>query len=154
MLRRPTNIDIDLLRPTHPTLAVVSHEFTKREPNGLPEPDYNESLFEMDTELVRAFDVDQTGVPVLVETYGGKRLLLRDSGHRRSSDHFRSCAPIPCGAIVVDSASRPRVGISGKVCERPFLKGLIAKEFRKREARGRVSTSGWVIAPAWRARRE
>lgn len=73
MLRRPTNLDIDSLRPTLPTLAVVTHEFTKRWPNGLPEPDYNETLFEMDDELVSAFDVDQMGVPVLVETFGGKR---------------------------------------------------------------------------------
>jgi hypothetical protein len=73
MLRRPTNIDIDSLRPTYPTLAVVTHEFTKRKPDGLPEPDYNESLFEMDIELVRAFDVDQIGVPALVETFGGNR---------------------------------------------------------------------------------
>ena len=73
MLRRPTNIDVDLFRPSHPTLAVVTHEFTKRWPNGLPEPDYNETLFEMDIELVEAFDAGQQGVPVLVETFGGKR---------------------------------------------------------------------------------
>jgi hypothetical protein len=73
MLRRPTNVKIDLLRPTHPNLAVVTHQFTKRRPNGLPDPDYNESLFEMDIELVQAFDASQKGVPVLVETFGGKR---------------------------------------------------------------------------------
>jgi len=73
MLRRTTNIDVDALRPSYPTLAIVTHEFTKRKPNGLPEPDYNESLFEMDIELVRAFDVHRMGVPVLVETFGGKR---------------------------------------------------------------------------------
>lgn len=73
MLRRATNIDVDLLRPSHPTLVVVTHEFTKRKPNGLPEPDYNDSLFEMDIELVRMFDFDRMGVPVLVETFGGKR---------------------------------------------------------------------------------
>jgi hypothetical protein len=73
MLRRPTNIDVESLRLAHPALAVITHEFTKRKPNGLPEPDYNESLFQMDIELVRAFDVDHMGVPVLVETFGGKR---------------------------------------------------------------------------------
>ena len=73
MIRRPTNLDINSLRPRHPTLAVVTHEFTKRKPNGLPDPDYNHGLFDMDMELVRAFDVDQMGVPVLVETFGGKR---------------------------------------------------------------------------------
>jgi len=54
-LRRPADLDVDSLRPAHPNLAVVTHEFTKRKPNGLPERDYNESLFEMDIELVRAF---------------------------------------------------------------------------------------------------
>lgn len=73
MLRRPTNIDINLLRATHRALAIVTHEFTKRKPNGLPEPEYNESVLQMDMELVKAFDVDATGVPVLVETFGGNR---------------------------------------------------------------------------------
>ena len=73
LLRRPAELDVDSLRPTHPTLVVVTHEFTKRRPDGLPEPEYNKSLVEMDTELVRAFDVDQIGVPALVETFGGKR---------------------------------------------------------------------------------
>lgn len=73
MLRRPTNLDIDSLRPSHPTLVVVTHEFTKRKPNGLPEPEYNESLFQMDIDLVRAFDADHIGVPALVETFGGER---------------------------------------------------------------------------------
>lgn len=73
MLRRPTNLNVDLLRPTYPTLAIVTHEFTKRCANGLPEPDYNETLFEMDIELVEVFDAGQKGVPVLIETFGGKR---------------------------------------------------------------------------------
>jgi hypothetical protein len=73
MLRRPTNLDVELLRRSHPTLAVVTHEFSRRKPNGLPEPDNNEILFETDIELVRAFDVDQMGVPALIETFGGKR---------------------------------------------------------------------------------
>lgn len=73
MLRRPAKQDTDSLRPLYPTLAVVTHEFTKRKPNGLPEPDYNESLFDMDCELVEAFDVGGMGVPALVETFGGKR---------------------------------------------------------------------------------
>jgi hypothetical protein len=73
MLRRPTDIDVDALRPSHPILAIATHEFTRRKPNGLPEPDYNYGLLEMDGELVCAFDADRLGVPVLVETFGGKR---------------------------------------------------------------------------------
>ena len=72
-LRRPANLDVEALRPTFPTLAVVTHEFTKRKPNGLPESDYNDGLAKMDHELVTAFDVDRMGVPALVETFGGKR---------------------------------------------------------------------------------
>ena len=72
-LRRPADLDVDSLRPLYPTLAVVTHEFTKRKPNGLPQPDYNDGLEEMDCELVGAFDVDRMGVPALVETFGGKR---------------------------------------------------------------------------------
>ena len=73
LLRRPEDLDVDSLRPLYPTLAVVTHEFTKRKPNGLPEPDYNDQLLDMDCELVGAFDGDRMGVPALVETFGGKR---------------------------------------------------------------------------------
>jgi hypothetical protein len=73
LLRRPNDFEVDSLRSHYPTLVVVTHEFTKRKPNGLPEPDYNNSLIEMDCELVAAFDVGRTGVPALVETFGGKR---------------------------------------------------------------------------------
>jgi len=73
LLRRPANFDVDSLRPLFPTLAIVTHKFTKRKPNGLPEPDYNNGLVDMDCELVGAFDVDQMGVPALVETFGGQR---------------------------------------------------------------------------------
>jgi hypothetical protein len=72
-LRRPAVLDVDAHRVTFPTLAIVTHEFTKREPNGLPEADYNHGLAGMDNELIVAFDVDRMGVPVLVETFGGKR---------------------------------------------------------------------------------
>ncbi len=72
-LRRPAHLDIDSLRPAFPTLVVVTHEFTKRKSNGLPEPDYNHSLAGMDHELVVAFDVDRMGVAALIETFGGKR---------------------------------------------------------------------------------
>jgi hypothetical protein len=70
-LRRPTDLDVESLRPALPSLAVVTHEFTKRKPNGLPDPDYNHGLAEMDHVLVTAFD--RMGVPALIETFGGER---------------------------------------------------------------------------------
>jgi len=73
-LRRPAELDVEALRPAFPTLAIVTHEFTKRRPDGLPDLDYNHGLAGMDHELITAFDVDNMGSPVLVETFGGKRL--------------------------------------------------------------------------------
>jgi hypothetical protein len=73
LLRRPADLNVDSLRPSLPSLVVVTHTFTKRKPDGLPEPDYNHGLAEMDHELVTAFDVDRMGVPALVETFGGER---------------------------------------------------------------------------------
>jgi hypothetical protein len=72
-LRRPADLDVASLRPHLPSLAVITHEFSKRMPNGLPEPHYNHGLSDMDDALVTAFDVDRMGVPALVETFGGKR---------------------------------------------------------------------------------
>jgi hypothetical protein len=72
-LRRPADFDIEKLRPSFPSLVIVTHKFTKRKPNGLPEDDYNYSLASMDHELVCAFDIDRMGVPALVETFGGER---------------------------------------------------------------------------------
>jgi hypothetical protein len=72
-LRRPADFDVDALRPLFPTLVIVTHKFAKRKPDGLPESGYNHGLAGMDHELVAAFDVDQMGVPSLVETFGGER---------------------------------------------------------------------------------
>jgi hypothetical protein len=43
MLRRPAHLNVESLRPELPTLTVVTHKLTKRQPNGLPEPDYNQA---------------------------------------------------------------------------------------------------------------
>jgi hypothetical protein len=73
LLRRPTNLDINALRLNYPRLIVVTHEFAKQQSNGLPEAAYNDSLANMDLRLACSFDVDQMGVPVLIETFGGTR---------------------------------------------------------------------------------
>jgi hypothetical protein len=72
-LRRPADFDIEKLRPSFPILAIVTHQFTKRKDNGLPEEDYNLGLANMDRALITAFDVDFMGVPALIETFGGER---------------------------------------------------------------------------------
>jgi hypothetical protein len=72
-LRRPTYTDTRENRKRYPILAIITHEFTKRYNDGRPEPDYNETLFDFDHEVVASFDSQQRGVPALVETFGGKR---------------------------------------------------------------------------------
>jgi hypothetical protein len=72
-LRRPTDVDTPEHRKRFPDLVIVTHTFTKRLPDGRPESDYNRDLEDMDVAIVRAFDGTHSGVPVLVETFGGER---------------------------------------------------------------------------------
>ena len=72
-LRGPTNVDTRANRERYPRLAVVTHEFAKRYPDGRPEPAYNETLFDFDIAITSAFDSPPCGVPILVETFGGLR---------------------------------------------------------------------------------
>jgi hypothetical protein len=72
-LRYPEGIDIDLYRSKFPKLLVVTHEFSKVKPNGLPDPDYNDALMQFDKDIRQAFEGAGTGLTVLIETFGGKR---------------------------------------------------------------------------------
>ena len=73
LLRRPAELDTISLKSIFPILAVITHEFTKRLANGLPEPEYNRGLADLDHELISAFDSPKLGVIALVETFGGER---------------------------------------------------------------------------------
>lgn len=72
-LRRPIDVDTPAHRSAFPILAIITHEFRKRLPDGRPDLVYNDSLADFDHAIVTAFDAAQEGVPVLVETFGGKR---------------------------------------------------------------------------------
>ena len=72
-LRRPTDVDTISHRKSFPDLAVLTHTFTKRYPDGRPDSDYNHTLADFDHDIVTAFDAQHSGVPVLVETFGGER---------------------------------------------------------------------------------
>jgi hypothetical protein len=72
-LRRPTDVDTSANRQKFPDLAVITHTFTQRYPDGRPEPGYNKTLSDFDYAVVTAFDALHSGVPVLVETFGGER---------------------------------------------------------------------------------
>jgi hypothetical protein len=73
MLRVPDSLNYDDLKKRFPKLLVVTHALAKVMPSGLPEPDYNDSLFELDEYLVNYFVAKKQGQIVLIETFGGKR---------------------------------------------------------------------------------
>ena len=73
LLRYPENLNFDANKIAFPLLAVVTHEFSKVSPNGLPEPEYNDSLLSFDSDLRATLEAGQIGQTVLIETFGGKR---------------------------------------------------------------------------------
>ena len=72
-LRCPTDVDTPEHRRSFSDLVIVTHTFAKRLPDGRPDFDYNRRLEDMDVAIARAFDGTRSGVPVLVETFGGER---------------------------------------------------------------------------------
>ncbi len=60
-------------RRRFPVLAVITHTFSRRLPDGRPELEYHNSLADFDCDMVNLFGSPEAGVPVLVETFGGKR---------------------------------------------------------------------------------
>lgn len=73
MLRYPEALDSAKLKKNYPDLVVLKHCLTKVLSNGLPEADYNDGLFQFDQAICAAFEVSSVGIPVLIETFGGKR---------------------------------------------------------------------------------
>ena len=73
LLRRPTDADTPEHRRSFSDLVIVTHTFAKRLPDGRPDAGCNRGLEDMDVAIVRAFDATRSGVPVLVETFGGER---------------------------------------------------------------------------------
>ena len=66
-------MDTPANRERYSRLAVISHKFTHRYPDGRPEPKYNKTLEDFDVTITSAFDSPPRGVPILVETFGGFR---------------------------------------------------------------------------------
>jgi hypothetical protein len=73
-LRHPHNLDINLLKIQYPTLLTITHDLDEVQQNGLPESEYNRSLFDFDMTLTSLFEKENLGKTVLVETFAGKRM--------------------------------------------------------------------------------
>ncbi|MHC4546524.1 MAG: DUF695 domain-containing protein, partial [Planctomycetota bacterium] len=97
LLRRPKDLDYDLLKETFPNLVVVTHQFEKTKSNGLPEDDYNTGLAVFDDEVVNYFGNRKQGITVLVETFGGKRnyymYAAADADADKAKAHFKQSYP-------------------------------------------------------------
>jgi hypothetical protein len=93
LLRRPKDLDYDLLKETFPNLFVVTHQFEKTKPNGLPEDEYNAGLADFDSEVINYFRNRRQGTTVLVETFGGKRkyymYIAPDADVDKAKAHFK-----------------------------------------------------------------
>jgi len=53
-------------------LAIVTHRFAHVRADGMPEPDYNYGLAELDGAIINALETDG-GVVVVIDTRGGRR---------------------------------------------------------------------------------
>jgi hypothetical protein len=73
-LRFPVGLEYDELKHTYPQFITVTHFLDEVKSNGLPESEYNKSLFDFDDQLVNILEKANAGMTVLVETFAGKRI--------------------------------------------------------------------------------
>jgi hypothetical protein len=71
MLRFPEKPDFDSLQKRYTKFLTIEQRLEKVQRSGLPEPDYNDTLFPFDEHVLSM--LGDFGFPVLVETFGGKR---------------------------------------------------------------------------------
>ena len=97
--RRPDirRVEFESLRPRYPVLLTIEHQLAQVEANGLPEPDYNDSLEPLDSELISPFRDEVDGLVALVETFAGRRIYYIYLSVSFDADHFmdRICARFP-----------------------------------------------------------
>lgn len=72
-LRKPDYQDIFLYQDNFPNVLQVTQNLKEVKSNGLPEANYNESLFEFDGQMCKLFDSQDEGIIFLIETFAGKR---------------------------------------------------------------------------------
>ena len=58
-----------------PQLVAITLKLAKVRTDGMPEPDYNDTLADFDAELIDLFETNKVGLTVLVETFGGRRVF-------------------------------------------------------------------------------
>lgn len=56
-----------------PQLTAITLQLAKVRADGMPEPDYNDTLADLDAGLIDLFEINNVGLTVLVETFNGRR---------------------------------------------------------------------------------
>ncbi|TLD69964.1 hypothetical protein FEM03_14630 [Phragmitibacter flavus] len=72
LLRHIDRLPFPSRRKELPTLSIITHTFSERSPDELPEPAYNDDLAELDLAMITVMRDRRIGSPVLIETFGGK----------------------------------------------------------------------------------
>ena len=67
-------------------LGAVTHQLARVRSNGLPEPEYNAGLADLDHSVITALESEGGGLTVLIETLAGKRTYY---GYVMSEEHAR-----------------------------------------------------------------
>lgn len=86
LLRVLDGLKYDELKEIYPQFISVTHYLSEVKSNGLPESDYNESLYDFDAQIVELLENAGAGITVLVETFGGERTYYMYSKSDFSSE--------------------------------------------------------------------
>ena len=73
LLRSPFKLNYDELQVLYPQFISLTHILKDVKKNGLPNNEYNRSLFEFDIFVSEVLEKENTGITVLIETFAGKR---------------------------------------------------------------------------------
>ena len=82
-LRHPVGLDASALMPRLPVLLTITLEFAEVRADGLPAKAYNDSIEALDLCLVKLFEAQGQGITVLVETFGGRLVMVIHQPNRK-----------------------------------------------------------------------
>ena len=72
-LRIRPKVDTKKRKAAYPGLVRVTQRLAQVLQNGLPEPDYNRTLLDLDLAIIEAMECGENGLVVLIETFAGRR---------------------------------------------------------------------------------
>ncbi|WP_409214761.1 DUF695 domain-containing protein [Prosthecobacter sp.] len=127
LIRRIDRLPFPSRRKELPTLAIITHTFSEREPNGLPEPAYNDALAELDLAMITVMRDSGVGSPVLIETFGGKRIYYHYVvDHHSAKRQFEKARLLfPDDMIDFDTQEDPEWGFIDRYAKNYFPEQIV-----------------------------